>query len=841
MKYSLIAILLLSVSAFGQTKNVKINTAPTWVKSIEYPATVRDTSMASGGYYNLLVDEQINQITQETYSRYAQLVLSEKGLGNITPVSISFDPSFQELTFHNITIIRNGKRLEQLRLNEIEILRREQNLERAVYDGDLTAVCNLQNLHVGDILEYSYTIKGSNPVFQNKLFRTFYFNYGVPVKKMFYRLVVPSGNSVYLKKFNQAPEALVTRQGQVTEYEWTQQEVPALTMEESTPSWYNPYNYVQLSEFSTWKEVAQWAHALFDLKPAKKLSDRVPGLISDQPLEQQISRAIQFIQDEVRYLSFADGIHGFKPHSPDKIINQRFGDCKDKSLLLAIILRELGIDSKPVLINTSYGPVLDSVLPSPRMFDHCIVQFHLHDSTYWVDPTISFQRGPLKKLFLPNYEFGLVIDPNTSGLEYIPQIAKTGLVDVKEIFDVQSVGGAATLQVTSIYEGNDADYMREYFKSNSLAEIDERYLNFYATDYPDIELAAPIEFTDDEKSNRFTTVEQYEINSFWTFDAANQMQSVTVYPRNLASYLTTPSTKIRRMPYALNHPLHISYFIKLNMPEDWSVTASEKTIESAGFTYNSNSSLQNGNEVHLNFNYKTRKRHLEKDEVKDHIKKVNEATNDMTFTITYKDETKTNATFNTPFLLIVLMLFIPGFFALKVMYEYDPEPKAPTHYNSIGGWLVLPAIGFCLTPLRMIYDFIDIEYFNYSNWRILTDPSFASYDIKLGSFILLEMIINLLLLFYSVVLVILFFKRRSSVPLLAALFYSVNFLFLLLDGLIGSEYSNGMDTETITSIIRSLIAASIWVPYFLISDRSKGTFTQRNQSGNDEVTSSSYP
>lgn len=841
MKYSFIILLFCSLQILGQTKNVKISSNPIWVKQLDYPTNVKDTSKASGGYYDLLIDEQYNQITNEGYYRYAQLVISEKGLGNITPIYISFDPSFQELLFHSIVIIRNGDRLNHLNLNDIEVLRREQNLERAVYDGDLTAVCNLQNLQVGDILEYSYTIKGANPVFQNKIFKTFYFNYGVPVKKIFYRLVIPSSKSIHLKKFNHAPEALVAKVGQNTEYVWTQQEVPALTMEESTPSWFNPYDYIQISEFSTWNDVAGWANELFDLKSEGKLSTQIPGLNANQSLEQQIGKAIQFIQDEVRYLSFSDGIHGFKPHQPDKIIGQRFGDCKDKSLLLARVLREIGVESNPVLINTSYGPALDEALPSPRMFDHCIVQFKLNDSTYWVDPTISFQRGPLKKLFLPNYQFGLVIDKNATALEYIPQPVKTGSVDVKEVFDVHSIGGAASLKVTSTYQGNDADYMREYFKSNSLDQIDERFLNFYATDYPDIELAAPIEFEDNESDNRFTTIEQYEVSSFWVFDSLANLQSATVYPRNLASYFTTPSTKIRRMPYAISHPLHISHAIKLNMPEEWSVNVAQRTIESPGFVYTSKNSLENGNEIHLLFNFKSKKRYLDKEEVKDHIKKINDATNDMTFTLTYKDETTTNSTFNTPFFLIILMLLIPGFFALRKIYEYDPEPKEAAQYRTIGGWLILPAIGLCITPMRMMYDLFNIEYFNYSNWRILTDPNFSAYDVKLGSFILIELILNIALLFYSIVLVILFFKRRTSVPLLAAIFYSSNFLLLLVDGIVGAEYSDGIDNETITSIFRSLIGALIWVPYFLVSERSKGTFTQRNFVSIPDPTNSSYP
>lgn len=840
MKYCALILLISFFETFAQKKPVEITPSPEWVKPVNYSNTITDTSTIAGGYYDLLVDEQLNQLTQETHSRYAQLIVSENGLGNVSPISVSYDPAFQNLTFHSIDIIRNGKRIQKLKTTEIEILRREQNLDRAIYDGELTAVFNLQDLQVGDQLEYSYTIKGSNPVFENKFFRSYYFNFGVPVKKIYYRLLLPPTTKIYHKEFNSPPRTTVTQHNLFTEYEWLRQDVPALIMEESTPAWYDPYDRIQITEFQSWADVAKWAHKLFDLKEDKKLIKQIPELEALPSQEQQIKRVIQFIQDEVRYLSFSNGIHGFKPHSPEKILNQRFGDCKDKSLLLAVILRNLGMESYPVLVNSSYGPTLDEALPSPGLFDHCIVQFKLNDSTYWIDPTISFQRGPLNKLFVPDYRLGLVIDPSASSLATIRQSHTHGSLAFNEIFEVQPVGQGATLKVISTYNGNHADYMRDYFKSNSLSSIDERYLNFYATDYPDIELAAPVEFTDDEVHNEFTTTELYEINSFWTQDSANHIQQATVYPRNLAGYLTSPATKIRRMPFSITYPLNIIYSIKLILPEEWSVSESEKTIESTGFKYTSKTFLQNGNEVHKDYTYLAKKRYLEKNEIRDYIKKVNETSNDMTLTLTYKDESKVNKTFNTPYLLIILMLFIPGFFALKKMYEFDPEPKGHTLYNTIGGWLILPGIGLCLTPFRMIYDFLNIDYFNYSNWRILTDPNFGAYDVALGSLILIEMIINLVLLFYSVVLIFLFFKRRSSVPLLAAIFYGSNFIFLLADGVIGGQYI-GMDNETITAVLRSLFGAAIWIPYFLISERSKGTFTQRNFIPTEASTNSSYP
>ena len=54
------------------------------------------------------------------------------------------------------------------------------------------------------------------------------------------------------------------------------------------------------------------------------------------------------MQDEVRYLGLENGISAYKPSSPNKVYNQRFGDCKDKSLLLVTMLNQMNIEAYPV-------------------------------------------------------------------------------------------------------------------------------------------------------------------------------------------------------------------------------------------------------------------------------------------------------------------------------------------------------------------------------------------------------------------------------------------------------------------------------------------------------------
>jgi transglutaminase-like putative cysteine protease len=108
------------------------------------------------------------------------------------------------------------------------------------------------------------------------------------------------------------------------------------------------------------------------------------------------------VQDEVRYLGIELGTYSHTPTGPSKVFERRFGDCKDKTLLLATVLNELGIDARPALVNTDARRALDGWQPSPYAFDHVIVRAELGGKTYWLDPTTPYQRGTLADASVPS-------------------------------------------------------------------------------------------------------------------------------------------------------------------------------------------------------------------------------------------------------------------------------------------------------------------------------------------------------------------------------------------------------------------------------------------------------
>ena len=106
------------------------------------------------------------------------------------------------------------------------------------------------------------------------------------------------------------------------------------------------------------------------------------------------------------------GANTHRPHPPADVFDQRFGDCKDKALLLSMILQQEDIPAYVALINTDTRSHLTNVAPSPEAFDHAIVAIRRPDGKYdFIHPTITCQRGPFSQLFIPAYGYGLVFTP----------------------------------------------------------------------------------------------------------------------------------------------------------------------------------------------------------------------------------------------------------------------------------------------------------------------------------------------------------------------------------------------------------------------------------------------
>ena len=671
MKKGVFILLILTVYAFNSLRSQKmiVLKEPDWIThhNFNYNSTNLD-DQAEDGYVNLDFEKQISLAHQSTYYKKAIRILSEAGVQNRSEVNVSFDPSYNKLIFHSIRIIRENGSINKLQPSKIKLIQQESELKKYLYNGTISAVLFLEDVRKGDIIEYSYTIKGFNPVFENKFSDEFSTSYSVPLYNLFYKIIVPSNRNIQIKNTISNIEYSMNQIGSDKIYEWSLNNIPAIHMQDETPSWYDPYNTILISEFKNWKEVSDWAVKLFPAKvkfsPAMQKKIDEINLNYSRP-EEKITAALRFVQDDIRYMGIEMGKNSHQPNSPDKVFNQRFGDCKDKSYLLCTLLRAMNINAEPVLINTEYKKKLHDCLPAPTNFDHVTVRVQLKGKYYWFDPTISYQRGSIDNISYPDYQCGLVISDTTTGLVSIP-IQEKGLVDIHEVYQVPDLSGRARFIIHTIFSGSFADDVRDDFHNNSVYEMQKRYKDYYANYYDRISADSLI-YADDEMNGKFSTTEYYTIMNLWQFDGTQRKGYFTPY--TISNLLKKPQDVHRTMPFEIEFPAHYLEEVEVDLPEDWDVEQAEDNITCSAFKLQTQFYYYN-RKLKLRYEYQSLKDHVTADETQDFLSSYNRAGQNIQYALSFPGDNVKHITIKSNeqmknlhkayLILAVLVLIIAG-------------------------------------------------------------------------------------------------------------------------------------------------------------------------------------
>ena len=612
------------------TTEIKPVVAPpsSWIKPQFFDRkSVMFRPEASADQHWLLLERQVNAATNETFFHFSRQILTVAGVQNGSDLKIDFNPSYQTLTLHWARLWRGTNHLDRLERDKVRVVRRERDLEDQILNGEQTAMLVMDDVRVGDIVDYAYSIKGANPVFNGKFSAGLRVQVEEPVERLLTRVIWPAQRRLYPKAHGTSVQPGITRTTNTIECAWDLRQVPGIHMEDSLPVWCDPEPWVQLTEFKSWAEVNEWAMDLFQTssQPSPEVSQKLGEWKQLASREQQVLAVLRFVQDEVRYFGIEIGVSSEKPGDPSTVFSRRFGDCKDKSLLFVTLLRSLGIEAYPVLVNTLARHTIEDWLPTADVFDHCIAVVRFDGQTWWLDPTAGYQRGALAAHYLPNYGRGLVISPSTTGLTMIPPTTGLPLTITTEYFDLgRRKSGVSDLKVVTVAEGRDAEKLRAMYATTKRSDIEKTYTHFYADSYPGTKLAAPIEIQDNERENRFQTTEFYTIEGAWVKSDKDGKFRCEFYPFPIAAFNKKPVDTQRKLPLAVNFPQHQILRTEITVPTAFNSEKESKNIVDPAFSLRKQSH-HTGNKLVLEYDYQSLSDFVPADRTEEYLQNLGKA------------------------------------------------------------------------------------------------------------------------------------------------------------------------------------------------------------------------
>lgn len=584
-----------------------IDSKPDWVRpAAAFAPSPPGRKGAFDGSRTLLRDFQYNAIDRSQVSRYVAIeyeLLSRGSVEDNSTITIDFDPSYEELIVHGISINRDGMIIDKIKSARKEVLQTEQDLFNLIYDGTLTFTAILSDIRKGDIVRYEYSVLGSNPIYGDnfeRYFSTASYQYS---HHNHYRILTFSGDDLNLRyksgtteyeenSKNAPPPApsvpglVITSYPTHREYLYSKHAVSDLDWENRTPRWRSPRSGFSVSDMNSWNDVAVWAFPLYEqaIQTTPELIDTAKYIADNyQGSEAKIGAALAWVQSEIRYFGIELGANSHQPSTAEETLERRYGDCKDKTVLLISLLKELEIEAEAALVNTQGTLRASDAVKRMHAFNHVIVHVYIDGESHWLDPTRTYQKGKLGNLSEPDFGAALIVHPDTTALT---QMASPHSLTISQFhsfltFDPQD-SSFAKLKVETIRNGRSAEKHRSYVSENGIEEVTEVYEEYYQDIYPELESVSKIELLE-LSGNVTSTTEYYDIHNFWeNTDRAKHLLKA----EDLRDWMIAPSNpRQRKYAYKLPDPAQISEYWNINFNQEISDYYTSDSIETPEFNF----------------------------------------------------------------------------------------------------------------------------------------------------------------------------------------------------------------------------------------------------------------
>jgi len=165
------------------------------------------------------------------------------------------------------------------------------------------------------------------------------------------------------------------------------------------------------------------------------------------------------------------------------------------------------------------------------------------------------------------------------------------------------------------------------------------------------------------------------------------------------------------------------------------------------------------------------------------------------------------------------------------MNDKLPGQDAGKSYSKIGGWLILCAVGLVLYPVQSLLSLTTelIPAVFSDNWAALTSPANPGYNSLWAPLVIAELVGTIGFFIYSIALILFFFRRHHWAPKLVIAFMIANIIFVGADYFLINFFlirSDSVNVDATINFVRTVVAGTIWTPYFMFSRRVKRTFTR---------------
>lgn len=250
-------------------------------------------------------------------------------------------------------------------------------------------------------------VKFEKTVLDPRYFTSIFFTEPYFIQKKEVIIIVPKWMKVEIKEFNLEGYTItksVNNKSDEDIYTYVLQNAPALKNEQDAPgpTYITPHLLImskyaepsgeRITYFNTLADQYKWYRSLIkqignETPSVKSRAEEITKGMTDDM--QKVKAIYQWVQDNIRYIAYEDGIAGFKPDKAQEVLRKKYGDCKGMGNLMAEMLKSIGLDGRICWLGTNHI-AYDYSTPSLGVDNHMICAWIYKGKTYFLDATEKY-------------------------------------------------------------------------------------------------------------------------------------------------------------------------------------------------------------------------------------------------------------------------------------------------------------------------------------------------------------------------------------------------------------------------------------------------------------------
>ncbi|MBL7744354.1 MAG: DUF3857 and transglutaminase domain-containing protein [Chitinophagaceae bacterium] len=491
--------------------------------------------------------------------------------------------SFYHSGFHQVkeyeayTISPSGKKIT------VKDFKTSQSVSNSVFYDDMKQTSfDFPSITPGAVGHLEYTTVHTNP----RLLSPHYFSRYVPVINGELKITFPKDMSVkYMIRGNYKEKVQFTsenRKGETT-YSFKVANLPKELNYPDAPdnSYYSLHVIFYIENYRDGSQTVSYMANLDDLyklewsfvkdinksisPELKNITDSIVRGISSN--EEKARRIYKWVQKNIKYVAFEEGMEGFIPREANLVCNRRFGDCKDMSSILTVMLNQAGVPAYYTWIGSRALPYDYTEVPLPITDNHMITTIKLDTGYVFLDGTDSHCvfgapsghiQGKQALVGMNEKEFKIIRVPELDKEKN--QLTDTTYLDLTD----KGITGSVSVNMTGYYamdmhsmmsytnEKDREKYMRGYFNRGS----NKFKLNKY-------------EIGETDNPNTFRLTGQFELQDYGKKIADEWYLNLNLFKFYEHGEIDYPK---RNTPIEHDYKNKTKYVTILNIPEGYKVS-----------------------------------------------------------------------------------------------------------------------------------------------------------------------------------------------------------------------------------------------------------------------------